>query len=232
MRIFSPAQIVGYISFVLGTAAFVQRTDRRLKILLAAQSLIYALHFLLLGNLTASTTALISSFRSALTVRYRSVLLAFAVIAVNIGVAAAFAKSGPGWLPVIGSCAATLALFTMRGIPLRSVLLGSTLLWLTNNILCGSIGGTLLESLIAIMNFSTIIRLMRSGFGAEQARVGRRLWGRTRDPQPGNVMRKRLPPRSAGSYSRRPPDASTALRAIASPRPAPREAPGEGGSAR
>jgi len=161
MRLLSPAQVAGYIAFVLGVAAFFQKADRRLKVLLAAESLIYALHFFLLGNPTASATALISSFRSALTVRYRSLLLAAAIIAVNLGAAMALAKSGVGWLPVIGSCAATVAMFTMSGIPLRSVLLGSTLLWLANNILSGSIGGTLLESLIAIVNFSTIVRQSR-----------------------------------------------------------------------
>jgi len=161
MRLFSPAQVVGYIAFILGIAAFVQKADRRLKVLLAAESLVYALHFFLLGNPTASATALISSFRSALTVRYRSLLLATAIVVVNLAVAFAVAKSAAGWLPVIGSCAATIAMFTMSGIPLRSVLLGSTLLWLANNILSGSIGGTLLESMIATINLSTMIRLVR-----------------------------------------------------------------------
>jgi hypothetical protein len=63
---------------------------------------------------------------------------------------------------VVGSSIATIAIFTMRGVPFRSVLLASTLLWLANNILTGSVGGTLLELANATVNISTIIRMVRS----------------------------------------------------------------------
>jgi hypothetical protein len=67
-----------------------------------------------------------------------------------------------GWLPIAGGCLATAALFLMRGIPMRVVLLASTLCWLANNILSGSIGGTMLETTIACANISTMIRLFRA----------------------------------------------------------------------
>jgi hypothetical protein len=38
----------------------------------------------------------------------------------------------------------------------------STLLWLANNILSGSIGGTLLETTIATVNSITIIQILRA----------------------------------------------------------------------
>ncbi len=42
------------------------------------------------------------------------------------------------------------------------MLLVSTLLWLANNIITGSIGGTLLEVANAAINISTMIRMVRS----------------------------------------------------------------------
>jgi hypothetical protein len=45
---------------------------------------------------------------------------------------------------------------------MRLLLLMCTLLWLANNILSGSIGGTLLECVIATANITTMIRLLRS----------------------------------------------------------------------
>jgi len=162
MSIFSPAQVVGYIALALGTTAFLQRRDDRLKFFNATQGLVYALHFVLLGNLPASASSLISSFRSFLALRYRSWALGATIIAANVGMGVAFAKSPAGWLPVIGSCIATFAIFTMRGVPFRSVLLISTLLWLANNIITGSIGGTLLELANATINISTMIRMLRS----------------------------------------------------------------------
>jgi hypothetical protein len=165
MGIFSPAQVVGYIALVLGVTAFLQKNDDRLKFFNATQGLVYALHFVLLGNLPASASSLISSLRSFLALRYRSWLLGAVMLCANVGMGVAFARNTAGWLPVIGSSIATIAIFTMRGVPFRSVLLASTLLWLANNILTGSIGGTLLELANATVNISTIVRLVRSSPG-------------------------------------------------------------------
>jgi len=165
MELFSTAQCVGYVAFVLGVGAFLQKIDRRLKFLLASESLAYTVHFALLGNFSASASALISCFRSFMSMKTRSPWLATVIIGVYMAAGIAFAKSGAGWLPVIGSAVATLAMFFMRGIPMRLVLLSSTLMWLANNIISRSIGGTLLESTIAIINISTMIRIFRSPGG-------------------------------------------------------------------
>ncbi len=162
MELFSLAQCLGYVAFVLGVAAFLQKIDRRLKFLLASVSIAYGLHFALLGNFPASASALISCFRSFMSMRTRSPWLAAAILGVYMAVGIAFAGTGAGWLPVLGSCLATLALFFMRDIPMRLVLLCSCLMWLANNILSRSIGGIMLESTIAVINISTMIRIFRS----------------------------------------------------------------------
>lgn len=170
MGLFSPAQVVGYIALALGITAFLQKSDDRLKLFNATQGLVYALHFVLLGNLPASSSSLLSSLRSFLALRYRSWVLGAAIIVANVGLGAAFARNTAGWLPVVGSSIATIAIFTMSGVPFRSVLLASTLLWLVNNILSGSIGGTLLELANATVNIWTIVRMARpSARGKERA---------------------------------------------------------------
>ena len=162
MQIFSPAQIVGYLALILGVTMFLQKNDQRLKLFNAIQSLVYAVHFVLLGHLPACASSLVSSTRSFLALRYRSIGLGAVMIAANVALGAIFVRDWAGWLPVIGSCIATYAIFSMRGIPFRLVLLASTLLWLANNIATGSIGGTILEVINATINISTIIRLARS----------------------------------------------------------------------
>lgn len=162
MRVFSPAQIVGYLSFVLGVTAFLQRSDRRLKFFNASESLTYAVHFALLGNLPAAASALISCTRSFLALKLRSAWLAVFFIAINLGVGAELVKRWTGWLPICATCSATVAIFLMKGVPMRITLLGSTLLWLANNIISHSIGGTMLETTIATVNTLTIIRLLRT----------------------------------------------------------------------
>lgn len=162
MHIFSPAQVVGYLALVLGVTAFLQKSDQRLKFFNATQSLVYALHFVLLGHLPACASSLVSSLRSFLALRSQSMWLGAVMIAANLGLGVAFVTSWAGWLPVIGSCIATFAIFTMRGIPFRIVLLTSTLFWLANNIITGSIGGTVLELANVTINISTMIRMARS----------------------------------------------------------------------
>jgi hypothetical protein len=162
MGLFSPAQLVGYIALVLGITAFLQKSDQRLKFFNATQSLFYALHFVLLGNLPASASSLTSSVRSFLALRYRSWALCTVMFSANIGLGLAFARTRAGWLPIIGSCIATVAIFTLKGIPFRAMLLASTLLWLANNLITGSIGGTLLELANATLNITTMIRMLRA----------------------------------------------------------------------
>lgn len=161
MALFSPAQFFGYIAFILGVTAFRQKTDRRLKLFSATQCVFYAVHFVLLRNLPASASSSISGVRSFLALKTRSRLLAAGIILVNLAAGIVFAKTGAGWLTIIASCAGTLAMFTMEGVPMRIVLLACTFLWLANNIISRSIGGTLLESAIAITNISTMVRMLR-----------------------------------------------------------------------
>lgn len=160
MELFSPAQCVGYLAFVLGVTAFLQKSDRRLKFLVGLECLAYTAHFSLLGNGSAATSAFVSAGRSFLAIRTRSPWLAALVVAVNVALGAAFASGGAGWIPVVGSCIGAVAVFTLDGVPMRLVLLASTALWLVNNVLSRSIGGTLLESLIAAASVSTILRML------------------------------------------------------------------------
>ena len=159
MHPLAPAQLVGYLALVLGVAGFLQRDDRRMKLLVAGECFVLVAHFALLGRPSAATSALVSGFRNGLSAWYRSAWLAAAATAATLGLAVAVGTTGAGWIPVLGSSAAGIALFTMRGIPMRLVVLASTCCWLVNNVLAGSIGGTVLESLIATASIATIVRM-------------------------------------------------------------------------
>ena len=111
---FSPAQLFGYVAFVLGVGCFLQTDDRRFKWFMAGECLAYVLHFGLLGNPTAVASSLISLTRSLLSLRTRSRWVAAAVIAANLGMGLALAHRPSDWLPLAASCLGTLALFTLR----------------------------------------------------------------------------------------------------------------------
>jgi len=75
-----------------------QKNDRHLKILNGAQSLVYAVHFMLLGNLAAAASSTTSGVRNFIALKTRSPYVAALIIAVNVAVGCIFAKSGWGWL--------------------------------------------------------------------------------------------------------------------------------------
>lgn len=170
---YSPAQILGYVALILGIAAFLQKSDTRLKVLIAAESIAYVVHFILLGNYPASGSAGVSCLRNLTSIKSRAPVWIAVFLAANLTIGAVFAKGVTGWLPITASCLATVAIFRMSGIPMRAVLLVCTLLWLVNNILSGSVGGTVLEAVIALVNATTI-----TGMIVQRRRVRSLLAGR------------------------------------------------------
>ena len=158
---FSPAQCTGYLAFLLGVGSFLQTDDRRFKVLMTGECLAYIVHFALLGNPTAVASSCVSFARSLASLHTRSAWVAAAVLAANVTFGLALATRASDWLPLAASCLGTLALFLLRGIQMRLLMLCGTGLWIANNVIAGSIGGTALEIVVAIVNVSTIVRMHR-----------------------------------------------------------------------
>jgi hypothetical protein len=162
---FSPAQLLGYAAFVLGVGCFLQTDDRRFKWFMTGECIAYVAHFALLGNPTAVASASLSTLRSVLSLHTRSKWVAAGVVAANIGFGLAIATRPSDWLPLAASCLGTVALFTLQGVAMRGVMLCGTALWIANNVIAGSIGGTALEVVVAAVNVATIVRLLRANAG-------------------------------------------------------------------
>ena len=162
----SPAQLLGYAAFVLGVGCFLQTDDRRFKLFMTGECIAYVLHFALLGNPTAVASSLLSTLRSVLSLRTRSTWVAVLIVSANIGFGLTIARQPSDWLPLGASCLGTLALFTLQGVAMRLVMLCGTLLWIANNLIAGSIGGTALEVVVAAVNLATVVRMARDGRGA------------------------------------------------------------------
>lgn len=89
----SPAQLVGYVAFLLGVTAFAQRIDWRLKFLVASECVVYTAHFYLLGNNAASLSAGLSAVRMFASLKTRSPWVAAFFLVANVGLGAALASS-------------------------------------------------------------------------------------------------------------------------------------------
>ena len=160
---FSPAQLLGYAAFVLGMACFLQTDDRRFKIFMALECAAYIGHFALLGQPTAVASTAVSLGRSIASLRWRTPAVGVFFILLSAGLGAWLFKGWLSLLPIAASCIGTTALFFLHGLRMRALMLLGTLLWLVNNLLVGSIGGSLLEACLALANLRSMHSLWRAG---------------------------------------------------------------------
>ncbi|GAL35746.1 arginine/ornithine antiporter ArcD [Vibrio maritimus] len=65
-------------------------------------------------------------------------------------------------MSIIGTMIGTFSMFVLSGVAMRVGFLVGATCWLINNILVGSIGGTLLEATLIVTNLVTIYRLRKS----------------------------------------------------------------------
>lgn len=155
------AQALGFLSFGLGISTFYQKNDRHLKILMLVFNLNHLLHFLLLGSMLSALSALLSALRTTTSIFTSSKWVA--AIFILIGIVSGLGMAEHWWelWPIVGTVIGTYSLFVLSGIRMRIGFLAGATCWLINNILVGSIGGTLLEMTVIIMNLITIYRLYR-----------------------------------------------------------------------
>lgn len=156
---FNFAQALGLLSFALGVYCFFQKDDKKFKYIMLTVNFNNALHFALLGAWTAVIASIFSVFRTWLAIKTSNRLVAYFFIAVIFSFGIYVSDTWVDMFPVVGACIGTYALFCLRHIKMRIAFLCGALCWLTNNILVGSIGGTLLELTLLAVNLNTIYRL-------------------------------------------------------------------------
>ncbi|WP_194089063.1 YgjV family protein [Vibrio hibernica] len=165
------AQWLGFLSFALGISTFYQKDDRKLKLVMLIFQFNNVLHFYLLGSDISAISTLLSFLRTATAIKTSSKLVAAAFVIVSIALGLWIADGPLDLLPILGSILGTIAVFLLKGIQMRIAFIIGAICWLANNIIVGSIGGSLLEATLLTVNLFTIMRLYRNnqkvGFKAE-----------------------------------------------------------------
>lgn len=155
-------QGLGLLALALCVLAFSSRRDDRLLLILIAANVAFALHFVCFERwVPAGLTALIV-LRIVLVRGYKG---NWAVMLGMLGaglVTAVLTWQGPqDWLALTASVLGTVGMFMFHGIAMRLMLAGAAAAWTLNNLLIGSIGGTVAEGLILATNVLTIVRMLR-----------------------------------------------------------------------
>lgn len=157
-------QALSLVALAICILAFASKRDERLLALLISANVAFALHFVLFGSWVAAGLTSLIVVRILLVQRLKgSVPTMLAFLAAN-GAIAYLTWQGPlDVLPLTAAILGTVGMFLLQGIPMRIFLAGAALAWTLNNLLIGSIGGTIAEALILGTNMVTIMRLAWEG---------------------------------------------------------------------
>lgn len=155
-------QVCGLVALGFCVAGFANRNDDRLMVLLISANVAFALMFAFFESWTAAALTVLVILRIALARKFLgSWRVMTAVLAVNLLVAAVTWRVPTDIFPLTAAVLGTVGMFMLRGISLRIVLGLAALSWMLNNIVIGSVGGTLAEGMVLVTNIITIIRLHR-----------------------------------------------------------------------
>ncbi|TVP47643.1 MAG: YgjV family protein [Halomonas sp.] len=156
-------QLFGLVALVICVVAFASKSDDRLLMLLISANVAFALQFVFFESWTAAALTVLVIVRIVLARRYMGSKLVMTGVLLASGIAAAFTwQSWVDVLPMVAMVLGTIGMFLLRGIAMRVFLGLAALAWMLNNLLIGTIGGTIAEGLIVVTNIITIIRLVRA----------------------------------------------------------------------
>ena len=156
-------QGLSLVGLALCIAGFSSKRDDRLLVLLISANVAFALHFVLFASWTAAALTGLVIVRILCARRYpRNLSVMSLMLALTLLATALTWQSPTDAFPLLAMILGTLGMFLLRGIPLRIMLGAAALAWMTNNILIGSIGGTLTEAVIFFVNLVTILRIARA----------------------------------------------------------------------
>jgi hypothetical protein len=152
-------QLVGGISFVLAVIAYFQKRDVNLKVFLSLLFLVHSIHFYLFDAFVPALLCLLSLIRTIVSIYKSSLTIAFTFIIITILIGAFNYQSLMDVLVIIANIIGVYALFCLEGVKMRLWLIAGSSLWLINNALIGSVGGTLMEVFVIATNILTICRI-------------------------------------------------------------------------
>ncbi|MCG7588148.1 YgjV family protein [Photobacterium sp. OFAV2-7] len=154
-------QIIGIVAFIIGASAFLHQDGHKFRVHLTVFQIVLCSHFVLMGAITAALGCGISALRSYASTRTQSSKVMWFFIALlwlmglpNVGYSYEL-------LTIFGASVATWGMFKAQGIKFRLLILFNSFCWLTNNLLLGSIGCSMMESTFIIVNLFTIVRMTK-----------------------------------------------------------------------
>ena len=155
-------QAVGFLALVLCIVAFANKDDDRLLVILIFGNTAFALQYALFAAWAAAGIMTLNLLRVVLARRMpRNWIAMVLFLAATVAVAAATWRHATDVFPLAAGVTGTIAMFMLRGIPMRVGLIVTALCWIVTTALIGSYGALAAEALILATNLVTVGRLIR-----------------------------------------------------------------------
>ena len=162
------AQLIGLVGFAMGLFAFSRQDDREMKGYLMLATLVFTVHFALLEAWVATATMGLTAIRAGVAMYSRAWSWAITFIALQLILSLTLMTQWLELLPLLNGLIGIFAMFRLQGASLRMGMLICGVLGVAYILAVGSIGGSLMDTLVVIMNLATIARLRKT---AQQAPV-------------------------------------------------------------
>jgi hypothetical protein len=154
------AQTVGVLASLFVIAAYGFKHDDVTKRITMGGSILFVIHFLMMGAFAAMAVTVINIIRVWLSIRYHghTVLCAFFVIT-YMGIGALTFEYLIDIFAIMAPIMGCIAMYCFKGVRFRALCLVATMSWLIYGVLIGSIGVVLTQAVVSAVNITTIYRL-------------------------------------------------------------------------
>ena len=168
LELFTFTQLIGIVASCFVIAAYCVKSDVKTKRITMGGSLLFAVHFAMMGAFTAMGVTIVNVLRVWLSIRYHGVVwLCGVFIAIYLLIGIITFQETIDVLPILAPILGCVAMYCFSGIKFRAICLVATSSWLIYGFLIGAVGTVLTQIVVTSVNLMTISRLIRDGKKAE-----------------------------------------------------------------
>jgi len=153
-------QVLGYVAGAALLTGYSIKNDKRTKLVLIMSSLLFSVHFYMLGAFSGCAIMCVNAMRNACSVfwyKSKKVFLIFAFLYISSGYITY--NSSIDLLPLMSALITCIGMFLLGGIRFRAIVIIPVIMWIIHNIVVGSIGGTIQAIILFFISLITVWRL-------------------------------------------------------------------------
>ena len=156
------AQFLGLTAFAISLVGYTSTSDRRLKVMMTAGTVILTVHYLFFGAWLAALSLGLNTVRTWLSIYKKGGRWFAGVALLQLAISLPLVSGVRDLFPVAGSVVGSYGLFCLSSVGLRVAMLITTCFWFVNNVLWGSVGAVLLDALNACAHLVAMYRIYRA----------------------------------------------------------------------